>query len=108
MANTKNTNNGFTFGTYVKPESVNPYTDVVKQLDEMTRDNPAASVTFLVSPDNVSTATSKFRAAANAIDRTARLVNVEEDTVDGLADVALTFTIGPKHKSGRGRKPKSE
>lgn len=96
----------FIFGTYVKPAKVNPYAEVVKELDKASKKDANASVTFPVSPESASNAVTLFRKAANDIDRTARLVNMEEDAIDGMADVLLTFTIGPRHKGGRGRKAK--
>lgn len=94
----------FTFGTYVKPVKVNPYAEVVKELDKASKKDANVSVTFPVSPESASNAVSLFRKAANDIDRTARLVNLD----DSKDAVTLTFTIGPRHKGGRGRKAKEK
>lgn len=103
----------FNFGTYDKPEAVNPYADVVAKLAEAADKTPNASVSFAVPVDKAQREEFKFRKAANDIDKTASLVNKDESGVkvkgkdaegnDVLTgDVVLTFTIGKRHKARRG------
>ena len=108
--------NTFTFGTYVKPEKVNPYAEVVAQLAAASEENPTASVSFEVPVEKAQNEEFKFRKAANAIDKTASLVNKDESRVkvkgkdeDGndvlTGPVTLTFIIGKRHAARRGPKP---
>lgn len=104
----------FTFGTFTKPEKVNPYTEVVEQLAKAAESSPAASVSFPVDVNKVATERIKFGQAANKIDKTAKLVNQDKSGVsvagqdeDGndvlTGDVILTFTLGKRHKLRRGQ-----
>lgn len=106
---------GFTFGEYVKPESVNPYTEVVADLAKASEVNPAASVSFAVPVEKVATERLKFGHAANAIDKTAKLVARDESGLkkagkdeDGndifTGDVIVTFVLTKRHKARRGNK----
>ena len=105
----------FNFGTFTKPEKVNPYTEVVEQLAKAAESNPAASVSFPVDVNKAATERIKFGQAANKIDKTAKLVNQDKSGVtvagkdeDGndvlTGDVILTFTIGKRQKPRRGQK----
>lgn len=83
-----------TFGTYTKPEPVNPWTDVVRQMIE---NGPETSVTYT---DNDDTSRPLIRMAANANNRTAKFVNVETVKVKGKPEQQITFILVGK----RGRK----
>lgn len=104
----------FNFGTFTKPEKVNPYTEIVEQLAKAAEDNPAASVSFPVDVNKAATERIKFGQAANKIDKTAKLVNQDKSGVsvagqdeDGndvlTGDVILTFTLGKRQKPRRGQ-----
>lgn len=88
----------FTFGTYVKAEKVNPYTDVVKQMIETG--NHDTSVTFSVLNENVIREETAFRKAANAQNRTARFVSREQ----GKKETTFTVVLTKRHKARRGAK----
>lgn len=88
----------FTFGTYVKAEKVNPYTDVVKHMIETG--DPNTSVTFSVPNDRVIREETLFRKAANAENRTARFVSRGESKHESTFTVVLT----KRHKPRRGAK----
>lgn len=83
-----------TFGTYTKPEPVNPWTDVVRQMIE---NGPETSVTYT---DNDDTSRQFIRMAANTHNRTAKFVNVETVKVKGKPEQQITFILVGK----RGRK----
>ena len=88
----------FTFGTYTKPEKVNPYADVVKQM--IDSGDPDTSVTFSVPNENVAREETAFRKAANAANRTAKFVGREV----GKKDTVFTVVLTKRHKPRRGVK----
>lgn len=83
-----------TFGTYVKPATVNPWDDVVRQMIE---NGPETSVTYT---DNNDTSRPLIRMAANMHNRTAKFVNIETVKVKGKPEQQITFILVGK----RGRK----
>lgn len=60
-----------TFGTYTKPEPVNPWDDVIRK---MIKNGPETSVTYT---DNDDTERAQIRASANTHNRTAKFVGDE-------------------------------
>lgn len=83
-----------TFGTYTKPEPVNPWNDVIRQMIE---NGPETSVTYT---DNGDTSRPLIRMAANMHNRTAKFVGDETVTVKGKPQRNVTFILVGK----RGRK----
>lgn len=100
------------FGTFATAEKVNPYTEVVKQLNESA--DPNAAVILTVEAKDSLTEQLKFQKAANSIGKTARLREKDESEIsqgpadeDGLptinGNVKLTFTLTKMHKGRRGK-----
>lgn len=83
-----------TFGTYTKPEKINPWDEVIRQMIE---NGPETSVTYT---DNDDKSRQLIRMAANAHNRTAKFVSDETVTVKGKPQRNLTFILVSK----RGRK----
>ena len=83
-----------TFGTYIKPEPVNKWDDVI---EKMIENGPETSVTYT---DNDDTERAQIRASANTHNRTAKFVSDETVTVKGKSQRNITFILVGK----RGRK----
>lgn len=101
------------FGTFVAPEKVNPYTEVVEKLSAAEDEN--ASVTITVPAKDADKRRLAFQRAANAIGKTARVRLTDDSAVkvtgkddkgkDVLAgDVKITFTLTKRHQNRRGEK----
>lgn len=84
---------------YVAPAKVNPYTGDVAQLIA-AGDGKAGSIT--VPADEHNKARVKFAQAANAAEKTARLVGTSDKDEEG--NVILTFVLTARHTARRGKK----
>lgn len=107
------------FGEYVAPDKVNPYTETVAQLITASESNPNASVTLAVDVNDAPKEQFKFQRAANEAGKTAKVRLVDDSAVkEGKPDedgnpthkgiVKITFTLTTKHKARRGAKPDAE
>jgi hypothetical protein len=113
MARTaKNPEVEITFGEFVVPETVNPWTDKVKELADRNNENAAMTVT--VDVNDAQSTQFKIQRAANVIGKTAKLrlkdeadVRVAGQDEDGNdvreGSVKLTFTLSKLHKARRGQ-----
>ena len=113
MARTaKNPEVEISFGEFVAPETVNPWTDKVKELADLN--NEKAAMTVAVDVNDAQSTQFKIQRAANTIGKTAKLRLKNEDDVrvagqdeDGNdvreGQVKLTFTLSKLHKARRGQ-----
>lgn len=89
-------------GTYVAPVKANPYTETVEAMLK-SGDNVAATIIVPVK-DALKTRTA-FSAAANAVDKTARVRVNEVVKGEGKAPDMhkFVFTLTTRHKARRGQ-----
>lgn len=98
------------FGTFVEPEKVNPYNDVIPALIEQGEN---ASVTITVDAKKAGRERLAFGKAANEHGKTARLRLTDDSKAEyGENDkgkrvatggtVSMTFTLTDRHKARRG------
>lgn len=113
-----------TFGEYEEKEKLNPFTEIVSDLSDMTdvwknegRKNPP-SVTIEVDVNDVAKTKFLVQRAANAISKTARIRTTDESQVAVIGkdengndiqsgNVNVTFTITKLHKVRRGNKARN-
>lgn len=95
---------------FVAPQKVNPYTEDVQNLID-AGEGKALKLTVPVA--DFAKTKLKFAKAANALDKTARVQDVDDSKVivdkddKEVGDVTITFTLTEKHKP-RTRKAKPE
>ena len=104
-----------TFGEFVAPEKVNPYTDTMAAFAKASDENPNAAWTVELDAAKEVTERNLIADAANAIGKTARLRSRDDSKRTKVGErpksgnpvyegkTSLTFTLSPKHAQRRGK-----